>query len=301
MRLSALVALAATLAAAMPARAQHAHHDGVEPVASSAAAPAGTRRQVAARTPATRVRTFSIMAHDYAFAMPDTIEAGSAVLKLDNHGKEMHHAWIARLDGGRTINDLLAAMKHEGPPPSWFVSIGGPNVAAPNGSAEATVLLTPGSYVALCFIPAPDGQPHIMKGMMKSFTVVPAKRTVPARLPAADNTITLNDYGFDFAKPLAAGRQVLRLANTATQPHEAVMFQLAPGKTATDVIEWVHKPAGPPPFLGSYGLTGIDQGIEANISVDLARGEYALICFVPDAKDGKPHFVHGMVRTVTVK
>ena len=299
MRMPALVAIAATVVAVAPARAQHAAHDGVEPMTQVATASAS--RATTSRAARANVRTFSIMAHDYAFAMPDTIEAGSAVLRLDNHGKEMHHAWIARLDGGRTINDLLGAMKHDGPPPSWFVSIGGPNVAAPNGSAEATVLLTPGNYVALCFIPAPDGQPHIMKGMMKTFTVVPAKRAAPARLPAADNTVTLTDYGFDFAKPLAAGRQVLRVTNTATQPHEAVMFQLAPGKTSDDVIAWVHKPAGPPPFLASYGLTGIDRGIEANITIDLAAGRYALICFVPDAKDGKPHFVHGMVRTVTVK
>ena len=29
-------------------------------------------------------------------------------------------------------------------------------------------------------------------------------------------------------------------------------------------------------------------------------GSYALICFVPDAKDGKPHAMHGMLKTLTV-
>ena len=300
MRTFALVAVAATaVIAAAPAQAQHAqhaHHDGIAPAAASASRETPVRKARGREA----TRTLSIMAHDYAFAMPDTIESGAVVLKLDNHGKEMHHAWIARLDGGRTLADLQAAMQSHGPPPSWFVSVGGPNAAGPNGSAEATVLLQPGSYVALCFIPAPDGMPHIMKGMMKQFTVIPSRATA-APLPAARNTMTLSDYDFAVAKPLVAGTQVVRVKNTAAQPHEAVMFQLAPGRKGADVIAWLDKPAGPPPFLSTHGLTGIDHGIEANITLDLARGEYFVVCFVPDAKDGKSHFAHGMARTISVK
>lgn len=29
-------------------------------------------------------------------------------------------------------------------------------------------------------------------------------------------------------------------------------------------------------------------------------GDYGLMCFVADAKDGKPHLVHGMVKTIKV-
>jgi hypothetical protein len=29
-------------------------------------------------------------------------------------------------------------------------------------------------------------------------------------------------------------------------------------------------------------------------------GNYVLICFEPDAKDGMPHFVHGMLQAFTV-
>ena len=31
-------------------------------------------------------------------------------------------------------------------------------------------------------------------------------------------------------------------------------------------------------------------------TADLTPGNYALLCFVPDAKDGKPHLEHGMVK-----
>jgi hypothetical protein len=302
MRTFAFVAVAATaVITAAPAsaqQAQHAHHDDLAPAAASASA----SRETPVRTARGRkaLRTLSITAHDYAFAMPDTLESGAIVLRLDNRGKEMHHAWIARLDGGRTLADLQAAMQSHGPPPSWFVSVGGPNAAAPSGSAEATVLLQPGTYVALCFIPAADGMPHIMKGMMKQFVVVPSHQTA-ARLPAAENTMTLSDYDFSVAKPLVAGTQVVRVRNVAAQEHEAVMFQLAPGRKPADVIAWIDKPVGPPPFLSSHGITGVANGVEANITLDLASGEYFVVCFVPDAKDGKPHLAHGMARTITVK
>ena len=36
------------------------------------------------------------------------------------------------------------------------------------------------------------------------------------------------------------------------------------------------------------------------VDMDFTPGSYALVCFVPDMKDGAPHFVHGMVRTFTV-
>ena len=34
--------------------------------------------------------------------------------------------------------------------------------------------------------------------------------------------------------------------------------------------------------------------------VDLEPGEYIALCFVPDANDGAPHLVHGMVLPFTV-
>ena len=35
-------------------------------------------------------------------------------------------------------------------------------------------------------------------------------------------------------------------------------------------------------------------------TAELTPGDYLLICFLADAKDGKPHFMHGMTKTVTV-
>ena len=43
-----------------------------------------------------------------------------------------------------------------------------------------------------------------------------------------------------------------------------------------------------------------DGGRERAVYCRLTPGDYALICFVPDTKDGKAHLIHGMVKTVKV-
>jgi len=36
-------------------------------------------------------------------------------------------------------------------------------------------------------------------------------------------------------------------------------------------------------------------------TADFTPGNYILMCFLPDAKDGKPHLAHGMTKQITVK
>ena len=43
------------------------------------------------------------------------------------------------------------------------------------------------------------------------------------------------------------------------------------------------------------GVTGIAKGRTVDLATSFTAGDYALLCFVPDAKDGKPHIAHGMV------
>jgi uncharacterized cupredoxin-like copper-binding protein len=118
---------------------------------------------------------------------------------------------------------------------------------------------------------------------------------------APDATMELSDYTFGFSKPLAAGRRVLRVTNVATQPHEVFIAKLAPGKSAGDLLAWVEKMQGPPPGMPMGGTVGLAKGESNDLILDLAPGKYALLCFVPDAKDGKPHIAHGMVKEFEVK
>lgn len=60
-------------------------------------------------------------------------------------------------------------------------------------------------------------------------------------------------------------------------------------------------PAGPPPFTFVGGMQGLMAGAHGWARLDLTRGDYALICFIPSpAREGKPHLALGMARAFTV-
>ncbi len=238
-----------------------------------------------------------VNALDFSYQAPDTIPGGWVTIRIHNKRQELHHGQIFRLDQGKTMADVatLAAPA----PPAWMVPMGGPSAPAPGGALETTVNLAPGNYVIVCEIPSPDGKLHSMKGMMKAFTVVAS--TTTASPPAADITVTLSDFTFAIAGELTAGRHTFRVETVAGQPHEFILARLAPGKKAEDFLAWVEKMNGPPPIEGIAGGTTAIAAGEVNVfQADLAPGDYALICFIPDAKDGKPHAVHGMMRTITI-
>ena len=261
-------------------------------------APAATAAEPSAETPATPQQVV-IHARDFAFDAPDTIASGVTTIKLMNEGPDLHHVQLVRLEDGHTFEELMAAMANPGPPPAWAVDVGGPNTPVPGGESSATVDLQPGNHVMICFIPAPDGQMHVMKGMSRPITVIPA--TASAAMPVAQVEMTLSDYTFTTNVPLTAGVQVVNVTNGAAQAHEVLVVKLEPGKTVEDVVRFIEKPEGPPPGAPIGGTTAIRTGGTNQITLDLAAGgDYAFICFIPDAKDGKPHVMHGMSKQFKV-
>ena len=304
-RIAPLLALAlASTAGAQDA--SHAAHDGP-------AAPAA-RPLVASHPVRYTGRVVTITARDYAFEAPDSVEAGYVTLRLLSRGKELHHVQLMRLDGGHTMKELFEVMKDpSAKPPAWVVEVGGPNAPVPGGESAAALELVPSRYALICFIPSPDGMPHVMKGMAKEIVVTPAKQRsaklapkVPKPAPSGREgapaaTVTLRDYDFVFSTPLVAGTQTLRLVNEAEQHHEMFIATLVPGKKAIDFAHWAEKPEGPPPGMPIGGITGLNKGEWNDITLTLEPGEYALICFLGDAGDGKPHLVHGMIKEFTVQ
>jgi uncharacterized cupredoxin-like copper-binding protein len=254
-----------------------------------------------ATSPAPASRTVVVTTTDYTFAMPDTIAAGPVTFRIENRGHEAHHLTLVRLDQGHSLADLLAAFKAGGPPPMWAVFVGGPNAVDPGGtSLSTTVNLQPGNYAAICIIPSSDGVPHLMKGMSKAITVKGSATAAATPLSAPD-TITLTDYAYTFSRALTPGTHRVVVRNTGTQPHELAIARPAPGKHAADVARWIEHMQGPPPahFLG--GVSPLAPGQDNVLMLTLDRGSYAFLCFVPDAKDGKPHVAHGMMKDVVVR
>lgn len=268
-----------------------------QPPDSAVATPAATSAPATGTAGANMV-TFS--AKEFAFDGPSEIPAGLTMFHLVDAGQELHHVQLLKLEQGKTYADFEAAVKAGGPPPMWAVPYGGVNPGTPGGGeTSAMEVLEPGNYAVVCFVEGADHVPHIAKGMMKQLTVTPSA-TANTTEPNADVTMVLSDYTFTTSKPLAAGKQLIKVENEAAQPHEVVLVQLAPGKTIEELGEWIFDMKGPPPGKALGGVPAIIKGKAAYFEADLAPGDYGMICFVPDAKDGKPHFTHGMAKQFKV-
>jgi len=235
----------------------------------------------------------NVVAKEYQYEMPDNLPAGPTLFHLTDDGIQLHHMTIMKFEQGKTLADFGALPP--GPPPAWAVLMGGPNTPMPKGGQDEDVVdLPPGNYAVMCVIPGPDGKPHVAQGMIKGFTVTPSseKRT----MPATDLTLTLSNYKFAFSKPLTAGKHAIRVVNHGDQPHEAVMFRLQPGKKGEDIANWLKAGMqGPPPGAPVTGISAEAPNHENILLLDVKPGNYALLCFMPDAKDGKMHAAHGMI------
>ena len=234
-----------------------------------------------------------ITATEYAFAAPDQIGAGSTSFVLVNNGQEQHHAQIARLQDGKTLDDLTAALRsgNEGAIFALLEFVGGPASITPGArSARVTVDLRAGLHVLMCFITSPDGTPHFAKGMLKPMQVTAATGQ-PAAPPTTNGTITLKDFAFVLPSGNQTGPQTWNVVNQGPQPHEMTLFRLNPGKSVTDLLSG----SGPPPAVTLGGVQALQAGKNNWLTVDLQPATYALVCFVPDPATGKAHAELGMV------
>jgi hypothetical protein len=110
---------------------------------------------------------------DFGYDLPSEINAGKQTWEVFNAGVQPHEMLIAKLEDGKTISDVMTYLQNgeQGEVPYTFQ--GGAQGMATGYSNFVELDLTPGNYVALCFIPDPTtGKPHVALGMVRPFTVV---------------------------------------------------------------------------------------------------------------------------------
>jgi hypothetical protein len=265
---------------------------GCQPMANSQS------RESATAAPVQRIVEFN--AHDYQFTAPETLPAGVSTIRLVNHGREPHHGQLLRLNEGVSYEQFGAALESEGDAALRFISAeGGPGTIGRDGSSEVTVDLKPGSYVLACFISAPDGVPHLAKGMLKPIQVTSASTGTAASVQSK-TTFTMKDFSFEMPAKLPAGRGTYRVVNLGPQIHELNIVKLAPGTSVENALEWANAPAGPPPFEFAGGINAFSADGSGYMHLDLTPGQYVAVCNVPDPASNLPHAHLGMYKAFSV-
>lgn len=225
---------------------------------------------------------------EYDFGIGGEAQAGPLALNFTNNGEQLHHAIIGKLDEGKTIDDVNKLLKKglDGPPPPWFDdSPIDMTVLSPGNSAGVVVDAEPGTYVLLCFMPTPKGQPHVAEGMVQSFDV--AESDEPAEAPEPDDSISMTEDGPE-APELPSGPSVLEVTNDAEEPGEVFVLRLAEGKTIDDIDAWFKKgQKGPAPVEFFGGTHAFEPGESVLLTLDLEPGTYQISTTYGEGKNRK--------------
>jgi len=214
----------------------------------------------------------TVEATEYSFSLPDQVTGGVVTLQLANVGSVVHEFAFGRIDAGKTLDDLKAALD-SGKDPSnfpWAHDLAGVGALSPGKEVDVTrTLADPGTYVFFCFIPNADGVSHYKLGMIATFTLA---GTSNASLPKADATITATDDGFQ-VPALTAGTTTVELKNAGKKEHEFQLFSFEPGKGFKDVERWIGRgQVGPAPVVFPGGIQSIPAGTSVFEELTLESG-----------------------------
>jgi hypothetical protein len=113
----------------------------------------------------------SLTLNDYSFTFSSPLTAGHHVIKVDNVAAQPHEVFLIKLAPGKTPDDLAKwSATYKGDPPG--MPMGGTPALVKGITHWVPVDLTPGNYVAICFVPdVKDGKPHVAHGMILPFTI----------------------------------------------------------------------------------------------------------------------------------
>ncbi len=248
------------------------------------------------------IPTITIKAGDHFFEAPAQIEAGLVSFKMDNTGQEAHHMQLIRLNDDVTVEQFQTTLQQDPEALMALVSLpGGVGVIEPGQQGEVVLDLTEGQYYLLCFIPSPDGVPHMAKGMIQPLTVVARDGSDKAAAPKSAAAVMMSDFHFEMPAQLKAGEQTWKIVNQGPQPHEIALIKLAEGKTMEDVMAFMQAPTGAPPYAYMGGMQAMGTDQTAWVRLNLTRGEYVALCFIPDPATGKSHLELGMIHSFTVQ
>jgi hypothetical protein len=108
-------------------------------------------------------------------------------------------------------------------------------------------------------------------------------------------TVTATEYAFDgLPATMAAGPQTISFTNRGKEPHELFIYRNTEGLSVDELFALGPVGIEDHVQVGGKAMVGPGQAADPPLQVDLAPGDWEVICFMPAAGDGRPHADHGM-------
>lgn len=123
----------------------------------------------------------------------------------------------------------------------------------------------------------------------------------PTYLP--ELRISAMDYSYRAPLKVRSGWTRVVLTNKGTEPHHVQFLRLNDGVTVDQFEAALQQGEGPALAMTQQvgGVGAIHPGGTASAVIDLAPGEYVLLCLIPSPSDHTAHHTKGMIRGLTVQ
>lgn len=240
-------------------------------------------------------------------------------MRLTNTGTEDHSAQLLRHYEGVRLPDVTNALRHGGMAElaSLVSFAGGPGHVGPGMEQAVIQELAAGTYAVIFTAVSDEGFPHAVASLPHRLTVAEGERPIDA--PEATGEVRLVDDSFEgLPAEVSVGRQVLKVSNDGSKPHELGFRRLDDGVTADMMIDTIlHDGKGVSelgtgamalqmladlPMASAGGIQVMEPGMSARVVVDLEPGSYVAKSRVPSlANGGTPQAMPGMIQGFTVR
>ncbi len=257
--------------------------------------------------------TYNAETNEHLFVTDvEEISSGWATFRLINASPAVHFLVLELLPGGRSLKntvsevvpvfqqamDLINGGQVEDgfakltDLPEWFGEVrfmGGPGLASPGRTSEATVYLEPGNYVMECYIKTAEGKFHSSLGMIRGLTVTEgrSKATPPSRVSLEMN---MTNEGFGVHGETNSGPHTIAVHFVEEDPpllgNDVHLVRLRADAELGEVAAWMDwsQPGGmvsdhgaPLPFQFMGGTHEMPMGSTAYFTVELTPGRYAWV------------------------
>jgi len=168
----------------------------------------------------------------------------------------------------------------------------GGDQGGPSGTLRYQTVLTSGKYYVA------DLMQFVKTGSTASFWVFGHSRH--ASLPYVNQTLAMisehDNLRFAIFNASALHDGWLRIVNTTDELHFAEFQQVKPGTTNQDITKFLNG-KGPDPTIptgGAEATDAISPYHALNLWLNVPRGRYVVICFIPDDMTGMAHAFMGM-------
>jgi hypothetical protein len=240
---------------------------------------------------------------------PKHMRGGLINVKLINSGRTSHSAQLIRVTGKKHTPALALKLlaSHPKKIPVWLRFLGGLGPTPPGQSNVATINLTGGQYLV-----ADTAAAH--SSSTPATTTITIDPGNPGTLPKTTAGVTgatgpkgsTDRYQWKLSGLKAGVNRILFDSQGQKAIHEVVALRLKGSPTVAELKKGLRSSGTPAfvdtsvPEVGTAALNGNNTHTET-ATLDLAAGTYVLFCPLTDRNDGKPHFLEGMLTTLTVR